>query len=224
MTVELLGEPAGNGFLGAVERHRRLKLTVRQLRQAFDRSGNAGVSLDVVVPRREIGVANRPVDGDTFLAVRLEIEIAEPVTLAAPCERSATEVITAIPVEAFDLAIWRFLFVHPPVEILLVERIVALQHGIRVDHRARPAGAMRILPLSFARVRVTLLMFDVLAALEQEHAQATLGQLFRGPSTRDARSDHDRVEVFGWSLHCLLLARASYKISGDGGPAKIRPT
>ena len=146
VSAELLREPAGDRLLGAVERHRRLELPVRKLRQSFNRSGDARVLLDVVVPRREIRVADRPVDGDALAAVGLEVEIAESVALAAPGQRAAADVIAAIPVEALDLGVRRLLLVHPPVEVLLVERIVALQHRIGVDHRARAAGAIRILP------------------------------------------------------------------------------
>ena len=172
---------------------------------------------DVVVPRREVGVANRPVDRDAVLRVRLEIEIAEAIALSSPRERPSADVIAAIPVEALDLGVGRVFLRYPPVEILLVQRIVALQDRIKFDHLARPATAMRILPRRFARVRVVLAVLDVLAAFEHQDAQATLGQLFGGPAPGDAGADDDRVEPFG------LLAHISRDSTAAGGRCFDRP-
>ncbi len=201
IALEQLREPGRDHLLGAVERHRRLELSVRQLRQMLDRSGNARVAFDLVVPRREVCVANRPVDRDAVLRVRLEIEIAQAIALTSPRERPSADVIAAIPVEALDLGVRRVFLRHPPVEILLVQRIVALQDRIPFDHLARAATAMRILPRRFARVRVILPVLDVLAAFEHQHAQAALRQLFGGPAPGDAGADDDRVEPFGLLGH-----------------------
>ena len=114
------------------------------------RAGDAGVPLDVVVPRRDVGVADRPVDRDAFLRVGLEVEVAPAIALAAPHQRAAADLIAAIPVEALDLGVRRLLLVDPPVEVLLVERVVALEDRIRLLHRARAAAAMRILPRRLA--------------------------------------------------------------------------
>jgi hypothetical protein len=121
-------------LLAAIERHRRLKLAVGQLRQVLPRALDAGVALDVVVPGGDVGIADRPVDGDTFLRVCLEVEIAPAVTLPPPHQRAATDLIAAIPVEAFDLGVRIVLVGRPEGEVLLVERVVPLQHRIRLLH------------------------------------------------------------------------------------------
>ena len=199
-----LREPPGDRLFGAVERHRRLKLPVGQLRQAFDRSGDAREALDVVVPRREVRVADRPVDRDAVLAFASKSKSPQAIALPAPRQRAAADVIAAVPVEALDLGVGRVLFVHPPVEILLVERIVAPEDRIGLYHRARAAAAMRILPRRLARVGVVLDVLDVLAALEQQHAQAAFGELLGRPASGDAGADDDGVKRFGllriWSL------------------------
>ena len=74
----------GNHLLAAVQLHRRKKLAVGKLRHSLVRAVNAGVSFDVVVPRRDVGVANRPVYCDALPGVRLEVEIAMAIALATP--------------------------------------------------------------------------------------------------------------------------------------------
>ena len=73
-----------NQFLAAIERHRREELAVWQLRHPFVRSVDSGVLFYVIVPARDIGIANRPINRDSFLRIRLEVEIAPAITLAAP--------------------------------------------------------------------------------------------------------------------------------------------
>ena len=82
--------------LDAVQRHRRQELAVGQLRQALPAAADAGEALDVVVPRRDVLVADRPVDGDARPGVRLEVEVAPAVPLPAPQQRAAADVIAAI--------------------------------------------------------------------------------------------------------------------------------
>src|SRR4029077_124695 len=85
---------------------------------------------DVVVPRRDILVANRPVRGDALFRVRLEVEVAVTIALTSPHQRSAAHVVAAEPVEALNLCIWRILIGRPPIEVLLVQRIVALEDRV----------------------------------------------------------------------------------------------
>src|SRR6185295_20212770 len=68
-TAELFRQAPGDQIFRAVERHRRLKLPVGQLRQSFGRSGDANEALDVVVPGREVRVADRPVDRNSLFRV-----------------------------------------------------------------------------------------------------------------------------------------------------------
>src|SRR5207253_1129871 len=113
----------GDQLFAAVELHRREELSVRKLRHSLMRSIDARVLLDVVVPRRNVGVADRPIDRNSFLRVRLEIEIAVAVALPPPHQRASTDVIAAVPVEALYLGIWRISVGCPVVEIGFVERV-----------------------------------------------------------------------------------------------------
>ena len=202
--AELFRQAPGDQIFRAVERHRRLKLPVGKLRQSFGRSGDAHEALDVVVPGREVRVPDRPVDRDPLFRVRLEIQIAQPVTLPPPGERAATHVIPAVPVKPLDLGVGRFLLVHPPVEVLFVEGVVALEDRIRFFHRVGAAAAMRVFPRRLARVGVALDVFDVPATFEHEHAETALGEFLGRPPARDAGADNDRVKRFGLWLHLAL--------------------
>src|ERR1700722_3391113 len=70
--------------LRAGKLHGRQELAVGQLRQPKRFSGDSDEVLHVVVPGREVGIANRPIDRNSVAKVRFEIQIAPPVTLAAP--------------------------------------------------------------------------------------------------------------------------------------------
>ncbi len=69
------------------------------MRQSFLLAAHADEALDVIVPRRDVGVADRPVDGDAVAQVGLEIEIAPAVHLASPDDRLAAHLPRAEPVE-----------------------------------------------------------------------------------------------------------------------------
>jgi hypothetical protein len=148
--------------------------------------------LHVVVPGREVGIADRPIDRHAFLLVGLEVEIAQAIALAAPQQRTSAHAIAAEPVEAFHLRVRRVLLVRPCVDVGLFQD-VALEHVMRLFHRIGGAAAMQVFPRRLGGVDVILDVLDVAAALQQQHAQAPLGEFLGGPTARDARADHDRV-------------------------------
>jgi len=77
-----------NRLLDAVQRHRLEEFAVGELRQPLRLAADADEGLDVVVPRGDVRVANRPVDADAFARVRLEVEVAPTIDLAAPHDRA----------------------------------------------------------------------------------------------------------------------------------------
>src|SRR3989449_8754822 len=86
-------------LLGAVQRHRGKELAVGQLGEAELRPGNADGLLQVVVPGRDVGVADRPVRAEAVLRVRLEVEVAPAVHLPAPHDGAPSHLPAADPVE-----------------------------------------------------------------------------------------------------------------------------
>ena len=59
-------------LLDAVERHRRQERPVRQLGESFALAAHTDEGLNVVVPRRQVCVAEGPIDGDPFPRLRFE--------------------------------------------------------------------------------------------------------------------------------------------------------
>src|SRR5512138_3986151 len=115
--------------------------------------------------------------------------------------------VSTIPVEPLDLGVWAVLVGCPPGEVLLVERVVTLEHRVQLFHRFGAAATMRVLPRAFRRVDVVLDVLDVLAALQHQHAEPLFGELLGGPPAGDAGAYHDRVVVPG--LHRASLSRST---------------
>src|SRR5439155_11799130 len=96
---------------------------------------------DVVVPRRYVRVANRPVDRYTFFQVRFKIEITPAVALASPGDGLAANLTSANPTEfrTSGIGVRIFLVVHEKFVRVLVTRIVDF-----ALHRLRflPLGAL----------------------------------------------------------------------------------
>ena len=162
---------------------------------------------DVVVPRCELGVADRPIDRNALAGVGLEIEIAPAVALPPPQQRATAHVIAAIPVEALDFGVRRLLLIGPPIEVALAERIVAPEYRIRLLHRVGPRTAVRVFPRALVGIHVVLGVLDILAALEQEHGQALLRELLRRPAAGYTGADDDCVVVFVGHYGVLCVDR-----------------
>src|SRR5450631_4363656 len=163
--------------------------------------------LHVVIPRRELLVANRPVDGDTVLCVDAEVEVAPAVALASPCQRTAADLIAAIPVEPLHLRVGRLLLIDPEGEVLLVEQ-VPLEHLVSLFHRCRSAASMQVFPRRLGGVDVILDVLDVAASLQEQDAKPFLREIHCRPSTRYAGADHNRV------VACRLHRVSSRSLSG----------
>src|SRR6266436_1424373 len=100
--IEIPGQCVAKILLDAGHLHRRQKFAVGKLRQSFSLPANSGEFLDVVIPRSDIRVANRPIDGDAFLGVGLKIEIAPTIGLAAPGDGLAANLTSFYPGKMFS--------------------------------------------------------------------------------------------------------------------------
>src|SRR5213080_2786213 len=96
---EPLGDAVPDHLLGAVQRHRRQELPVGQLRQSQPLAAHPDEPFHVVVPRRDVGVADRPVHAEAVPRVGLEIEIAPAVYLPAPHDGLAADLAATDPVK-----------------------------------------------------------------------------------------------------------------------------
>ncbi len=123
---------------------------------------------NVVVPRRKVAVANRPVNSDALLRVGLKVVIAPAITLAPPGQRAAAYLIASIPVEAFYFRVGRVFLVYPEGEVFLIEQ-VPLEYGVGLLHGIRSAASMQVFPGRLGGVDVILDMLDIAAPLEEQN-------------------------------------------------------
>ncbi len=182
--------------LDARHLHRRQKFPVWKLRQALRLPADARKLLRVVVPRRDVRVANRPVDCDTFFEVRFKIEVTPAVALASPGDGLATDLTSANPAElrASRIGVRIFLVVHEKFVRVLVTRVVDF-----ALHRLRflPLGAF--VPSAIFQfpggnvLYVVFLRHDRPARFQHENVQSFSREFFRRPTARNSRSDNQRI-------------------------------
>ena len=191
--AEHLRQPRLEVRLDAVHLERRQQLSVGELRQAGVLAADADEALDHVVPRRDVRVADRPVDADAFPRVGREVEVAPAEAVPGPQQRSAADVIAAEPLERLDLVVGVLDVLDQEVlRVLAVEIQLALDRRVG-DVLRGGAVAVRQLPRREVGGGVVLDVFDRASALEDERAQAAFGQHLRGPPAADAGADDDRV-------------------------------
>src|SRR5687767_9694123 len=99
ITTEPRGHPIANVLLDAVHRHRRQKRSVRQVCESFRPATHPDEPLDVIVPRGNVLVPDRPICSDAIARVRLEVQIAHPIDLPAPDDRLPADLPRTEPVE-----------------------------------------------------------------------------------------------------------------------------
>src|SRR5206468_8709029 len=79
--------------------HRRQKFSIRKLRQSLRLARDSDEILDIVVPGRDVLIANRPVNGDSFAQVGFEIQITPAIRLSSPHDGSPAHMAAANPQE-----------------------------------------------------------------------------------------------------------------------------
>src|SRR6478736_3109745 len=83
----------------------RKKNPVRKLRKPFGPTAYTGEFLNIIIPGLQVLVADGPIYSMTIFQIGIEIQIAQPVTLASPGERPATYLITPNPMKGIILDI-----------------------------------------------------------------------------------------------------------------------
>ena len=82
-----------------VQFHRLLKFAVRQLRQALSLPADADVGFDIVVPRREIVIAQRPIHAESIFGEGGALQLAKDYQVSLlgslPLHRDVREHIDA---------------------------------------------------------------------------------------------------------------------------------
>ena len=186
------------------------------MREAFALSTDANERFDAVVPRSDVLVANRPIDGDTLASVGFEVEVTPAIDLASPDRRLAAYLPRTEP----------------------IKRLV-LRSGVRIVHIIGPRPVAPFVERNRAPL-TGLPAFDVAAiaettewhfpnglvfrvvpgwhkqppGFEYERTQSEFRELFRRPTAGHAGSNDDGVVVAGFGLAhglaCAFRGRGEY--------------
>src|SRR5882724_6271339 len=92
----------------AIHFHGRKKTSIGKPGIPFFLPADAYIGLHVIIPGGQILIADRPINACSILEVGLEIEVAVPVALSSPGERSAADLVTPHPGEGLFLQIGVF--------------------------------------------------------------------------------------------------------------------
>src|SRR6266403_1852037 len=196
----------------------RQKLPIGQHFIALRRSADTYVALHDVVVRSEIGIANRPVIAVPVARRRLEIVIAQAVTLTAPDQRSPAEHAQPLPCKrlARGRAVWIFQIVDEPLVVIFHARVALLLDGPRAHDLGR---VIAVFELVGRHVLGKLFRGDRAACFEQGDFQPRLGKLFRGPAARGARS-HNHGVGFVTAVWTFTVPMAFVPISFPAPPSR----
>ena len=198
--IKMFGERVAKILLDTGHFHRREKFSVGQLRQAFGLAANAGELFHVVVPGRDVRIADRPIDRDSVLQIRFKVEIAPAIALAPPSERFSAHLAAANPgkmlagsggVRIFKVIDEKF------VGVFVASVINLTLNGLR------PLAFRAIVPSAIFQVvhrnvlDVVLLRNDGAARFEDQRVQSFFGELFGRPAAGDSRADDYCVVSIG---------------------------
>src|SRR6185436_17465026 len=192
LALELVRHRLLQMSLDAIELHGRQEFAIGELWQSLRAAADADEALDVVVPRRDLGIAHRPVDSDSVLCVRPEVDVAPAIAMPAPQDGAAADVVTADPIEALDLSVRMLGVVDEPVLRRLRQVPAACGDGLSLQVFIRGTAAVRQFPEILGRCGIVAVL-DVAAAVQHQRLETLLGQLFGGPAAGDSGTDDDRV-------------------------------
>src|SRR5690606_5633730 len=179
-------------------RHRLQEFAIRQLRQPLRLPRDTGELFHVGVPRRDVLVADRPIDAVAVPRVRFKVEIAPAIALPAPQHRASTQDVAAHPVE-------RFLLVHDVrVETIVVPELpvlffkpteAALDGVVALVNLPVAVVAELVAPGRLVLALVVAYVLDLPPALEYQRLQSFFGQFLCRPASGYPGANDNRVEV-----------------------------
>ncbi|MBX7122474.1 MAG: hypothetical protein K1X42_10125 [Opitutaceae bacterium] len=173
-------------FLDDVQFHWRLELAVGEVRETLLGTTDPGETLNMVIPRRNVGIADGPIDGYTLSGIGLKIQVAQSEAQASPHERSAADLVAAEPLEGLSFGVGIVDVVGPPILVQFSQNALAELDGMFGFQCERVASTMRHLPRAAEGVHIILDVLNVAPAFEQQHLEALLSQFLGGPTAADA--------------------------------------
>jgi len=227
LAAERLENVLTRSLFDAVHRHRRKELAVGKLRQPFALAADTDESLDVIVPWRDVRVANRPIDTDALLRVGFKIEIAPAIRLAAPDDRTATDLPAADPHErlGFVGGIRVLLVIDEELAVQFIERAAFLLDRLLAIEAVTVAQVAKSLVPDRDMLNVVFVRLNRAAGFQNQRLQAFLGEFFGCPASGNAGTDYDGVVRFNrhsFSQPPLLPGeRTEYALMGS--PRNVAP-
>src|ERR1700730_17853404 len=155
----------------------------------------------MVVPRGDVGIADRPIHRDAFFQGAFKIEIAPAIALAPPGEGLSPNLPTANPGKLCSRG-GGIRIVHVADEEF-VRVFIASVIDLALD-RLRPLALGAIVPAAILELPhgnvldIVLLRDNGAPGFEDQCVQAPLGQLFGRPTTRYPRTNNDCVIRTNW--------------------------
>ena len=187
-------------------------MSVRQQVIAFAHSGDAHVALDLVVIRRDISIADRPILAKAVVRRGLEIEIAQAIALPAPDIGSAANHTHAAEVAVGHVLGSRVRFVvivGEPLIIPLGAGVALSLNGPRLLDDRRNGFAKFHIAVGQVVNGYMLGEVDVglrPAAIEHKDMGAAFREHFRRPTPGCARANHNDIVLgFGHHFDDILL-------------------
>ncbi len=197
-------QPVADRRFHAVHFHRRLEGPVRQVRECERFATDADEPLDMIVPRPDVRITNRPVDAEPVSKIGLEIEIAPAIDLSPPDDRLAAYLARAEPVERLvrgsgvgivDIVrpepVTQFVEAHrPALDLLPFLDLAAVSQPAKAHVPRR-----HVLGVIAQRIYVA-------SSLEHECTQPAFAQLLCCPTSGNPGADDDGVVIALNILHC----------------------
>ena len=213
--VKIFGEGVAEILFNAGHLHRRKKFSVGKLGQALGLAADAGELFHVVVPGRDVRVADRPIRGDSIFQIRFKVEIAPTIALASPGDGFSAHLAAANPGKLF--ARIRGIGIVHVIDEKFVGVFIASVVALALDGlRALAFGAIvpaTVLEFPYGNVLdVVALGNDRAPRFEDQGVQTFFSELFRRPAASDSRANDDCVVGIG----CHVNLPYAFFSAGNG--------
>ncbi len=158
----------------------------------FSLSAYANKRLYIVVPRRNVLVADRPIHSVSVFYICFEVQVAPTVSLSGPKQRTAADNVRTNPIKSFYFCVRIFKVVDVEVFVVFLKGIVSWLNMTLCFVLFGKSAAMREVPRIKRRSGV-IRMIHRFTTLQQQNLQAFFAQLFGCPAPTYSGTDDDGV-------------------------------
>src|SRR5882724_4208850 len=147
------------------------------------------------IPGCDLFIADGPFDAIAITYGSREFEMTPAGAGASPDQGFAPNLVSADPVEGLVLNIGMILIFYEEMRRILSEARGCGDEWVFLDEGLGHGAAMGEFPGGHGSRGIIFEVHDIPSSFEHESLQALLAELFGGPSSADARPDHDGVEA-----------------------------